>query len=77
MSDLISVYMDLCILDILNRDNHKICYLLCLASFVNHAYKIHPGSSCCGSVVTNPTCIHEDSGLIPGLDQWVKDPALL
>ena len=37
---------------------------------------VHFWSSHGGSAVTNPTNIHEDSGSIPGLDQWVKDLAL-
>ena len=33
-------------------------------------------SSHCGSMETNLTGNHEDASLIPGLAQWVKDPAL-
>ena len=42
-------------------------------------HKLRPNfrSSCHGSVGTNPTSIHEDADLIPGLTQWDKDPALL
>ena len=35
------------------------------------------GSSCHGSVVTNPTSIHDDMCSILGLTQWAKDAALL
>ena len=27
--------------------------------------------------LTNPTSTHEDTGLIPSLIQWAKDPVLL
>ena len=33
-------------------------------------------SSHCDSVVMNPTSVHEDVGLVPGLAQWVKVLAL-
>ena len=37
---------------------------------------LHFWNSYCGSVLTNPTSIHNDIGSIPGLAQWVKDLAL-
>ena len=39
-------------------------------------FKVCLRSSHQDSAVTNPTSIHEDAGSIPGLAQWVKDPAL-
>ena len=36
-----------------------------------------PRSSFCGSGVTNLTRVHEDTGSISSLAQWVKDPVLL
>ena len=38
--------------------------------------KTKQGSSCHGAAETNPTSIHEDVGLTPGLTRWVGDPAL-
>ena len=34
------------------------------------------GSSHCGTVEMNLISNYKDEGLIPGLAQWVKDPAL-
>ena len=39
-------------------------------------YKMITRSSHPGLVVMNLTGVHEDTGLIPGLSQWVKDLAL-
>ena len=43
---------------------------------ISNKVKIGVWSSHCGSVVMNPTSIHEDIGSIPGPVQWVKDSAL-
>ena len=44
---------------------------------LNMAWKVTIRSSHRGEAETNLTGNHEDAGSIPGLAQWVKDPALL
>ena len=39
--------------------------------------KLFSGVPVVAQRVKSPTSIHKEVGLIPGLDQWVKDPALL
>ena len=45
--------------------------------FLTFIFKVSFWSSCHGTAEMNPTTNHEVAGLIPGLTQWVKNPALL
>ena len=60
-----------------------LCVYVCIEAvehflllLLDEVQKLPFWSSCCGSEVMNPTSIHEVVGSIPGLVQWVKDPAL-
>jgi len=45
-------------------------------NFLTYKIKIK-GVPVVAQQVKNPTSIHEDASSIPGLDQWIKDMALL
>ena len=69
----------LLILDQLSRQTSRIFHVIWVGLWHGDitSLKVFGGSSRCGAAETNFTRIHEDVCLIPGLTQWVRDPALL
>ena len=57
--------------------NSEYCYFVFPSSILIFSPKLLFRSSHRGAAETNPTRNDEVAGSIPGLAQWVKDPALL
>ena len=55
----------------------KSSYMTGLSLYGNYKFSKILWISYCGAAEMNLTSIHGDVGSIPGLTQWVEDPALL
>ena len=64
-----------CLLLCERTESEKSTYCMVPMIFWNRK-KYRDRSSHRGLVVTNPTSIYKDAGLIPGLAQWFEDQAL-